>query len=462
MSMDGSKNLLEKFSGVLSVEDGRVEVKDEAALVAGEMEKLLGEAVFAEEKEERLAARWLIRMTGQALGIVPASIQSLYEARGRDEYKDFSVPAINLRGLTFEIARAIFRSAARIDLGAVLFEIAKSEIGYTFQRPSEYAAHIMAAAVVEGYRGPLFIQGDHFQANAKDYAADSGKVVGDLKDLIGEALEAGFYNIDIDTSTLVDLSRPTVKEQQELNYRLCAELTEFIREREPEGVVVSVGGEIGEVGTKNSTAEELVAFMDGYRETLKPGLLGISKISIQTGTSHGGVPLPDGTVAEVALDFGCLEELGRVGREKYGLAGAVHHGASTLPDEAFYRFPETQTAEIHLATAFQNMTYDSKHLPAELREKVYAWLRENCAGDRKAGMTEEQFIYKTRKKGFGPFKREFMELPRDVKDAIMAELENKFNFIFKKLGGAGTRELVLSKVKAAAVNPPPPPGLDVR
>ena len=41
---------------------------------------------------------------------------------------------------------------------------------------------------------------------------------------------------------------------------------------------------------------------------------GLSKVSVQTGTSHGGVPLPGGGVAEVKLDFGTLERLSAVAR----------------------------------------------------------------------------------------------------------------------------------------------------
>ena len=52
-----------------------------------------------------------------------------------------------------------------------------------------------------------------------------------------------------------------------------------------------------------------------------------------------------------------LGRLGEVARQ-YGLAGAVQHGASTLPDSMFHRFPEVETAEIHLATGWQNALYD--------------------------------------------------------------------------------------------------------
>src|SRR3970040_1326675 len=116
-------------------------------------------------------------------------------------------------------------------------------MGYTNQRPAEYASSIIAAAVAEGWQGPVFLQGDHFQVSAKRFADAPLKEVGAVRDLIREAVEAGFFNIDIDTSTLVDLARPSIAEQQQLNYNLCAELTLDVRRREPKGLTVAIGGE---------------------------------------------------------------------------------------------------------------------------------------------------------------------------------------------------------------------------
>ena len=383
-----------------------------------------------------------------------ASIQSLYEAMGRKELCGFTVPAINIRGITYDVAQAVFRAAIKGNVGPVLFEIARSEIGYTKQRPLEYTCAVLAAAVKSGWRGPIFLQGDHFQINAKKFAADAEKEMQTVKDLIREAIEAGFYNIDIDTSTLVDLSKPTIKDQQRTNFTLAAELTALIRNLEPEGITVSVGGEIGEVGGKNSTVDELQIFMDGYLEELKKrgeAFEGISKISVQTGTTHGGVPLADGTVAKVKIDFEVLAKLSETSRTQYGLSGAVQHGASTLPDEAFDRFPATGTAEIHLATGFQNMIYDSRAFPSELRTKIYDHLKAEMKGERKEKDTEEQFIYKTRKKGFGPFKLDLWHLPADVRDKICADLERKFAFLFDKLEVNGTRPVLDQFIKPVDV-----------
>lgn len=375
-------------------------------------------------------------------GIYSSSINQLYLARGRAEFPpNFTVPAINLRTLTLDLARAIFRVAKKNNAGAFIFEVARSEMSYTAQPPIEYSACVLAAAVCEGYQGPVFIQGDHFQLNAKKFQDNPEKETDDLKKLITRAIEAGFYNIDIDSSTLVDLSKSTIDKQQYFNYDTCARLTQFIRKIQPRGIDISVGGEIGEVGGKNSTPEELRAFMHGFKKRLRKGKQGISKISIQTGTTHGGMVLPDGSIAQVQIDFDTLKNLSRISREEFGLAGCVQHGASTLPSEAFHKFVETEATEVHLATEFQNMVYENPHFPEELRNRIYDWIKQNLAGERKEGQTEEQFIYKTRKKALGPFKKEIFGLPQNIKDAIVTSVEEKFDFLFKQLNVVNTKEL---------------------
>jgi len=218
-------------------------------------------------------------------------------------------------------------------------------------------------------------------------------------------------------------------------------------------VDISLGGEIGEVGTENSTVPELRAFMDGYNSTLAaqaPGMTGLSKISVQSGTSHGGVVLADGSIADVKLDFNTLQALGEEARRTYGLSGAVQHGASTLPDGAFHNFPRVETAEIHLATGFQNMLYDL--IPAGLRDEMYAWLRTNAADERKPGDSDEQFIYKTRKKALGPFKEQLWAVDGDAASALARAFDQKFEFLFTQLATTGTAAHVARFVTAAPMH----------
>ena len=443
------KELTDALKPVATVMTDRLTVTKEAPPEL--IDALTQTAVFGADPEVRGTARWVIHSLANHAGIRFASIHALYLAMGRGETGGFTVPAINVRAMAYDTGRAVMRAAKKLNAGAFILEIARSEIGYTEQRPHEYATVMLAAALREGFHGLIFLQGDHVQTNAKKFnSPERDKELDTLRALIKEEIAAGFYNIDIDTSTLVDLEQATLDEQQKVNCELAADFTEFIRRNEPSGVTVSVGGEIGEVGGKNSTVEELHAFMKGYNAALKrrgSDLVGISKISVQTGTAHGGFIDASGKLlTDVKIDLDTLKELSRVAREQYGLGGAVQHGASTLPADAFDALPRVGACEIHLATNFQNMVYDG--LPSGMRDEMYAWTRQNASEERKPKDTEEQFIYKARKKAIGPFKQKLWNLPWGVRDQIGKSLEEQFTFLMTKLKVGNTMDAVRKHVKA--------------
>jgi fructose/tagatose bisphosphate aldolase len=461
MSYRSADDLLGRLAGVAGISGEQLELLDERRFRDELVDEIVYEAVFNDDPSLRDACSWLIWSASQALGCGSASINDLYRARGRGEFEPtrFTTAAINVRAAAYLTARQAFAASRERDAGALILEIAKSEMAYTDQRPAEYTTVMLAAAIRERWPGPVFLQGDHFQFNATSWRSDPEKELEGLRSLTREALGAGFLNIDIDASTLVDLSQPTVAGQQRVNAENTVQLTRLIRSLEPDRVTVSIGGEIGEVGKANSTEEELRAYLDEYEGQLGGGLIGLSKVSIQTGTSHGGVPLPDGSMAEVKIDFDTLRRLSTVAREEYGVAGCVQHGASTLPDDAFHHFPASGTAEIHLATGFQNILYDDGGLPDELRAEMMEWTRANCAAEWTEGQTEEQFLYKSRKKAIGPFKRQLWTLSADAAAEIAAQLRAKMGLLFDKLGVGGTRELVDRFVAPPALPRPLPAAL---
>src|SRR5205814_2456460 len=115
------------------------------------IDELVWTAVFGETAEQRGAARYEVRTRAAEAGIRPASIHDLYLAMGRGEAGGFTVPAINIRAMSYDTARAVIRAAKKLQAGAFIFEIARSEIGYTEQRPHEYAAVVIGAALREGF-----------------------------------------------------------------------------------------------------------------------------------------------------------------------------------------------------------------------------------------------------------------------------------------------------------------------
>src|SRR5688572_31969565 len=202
LSRPSVRALLNEVRDSVRAEGGAFELASADALRGGGVDRLVRAAVFGADEDVRDTARWLLLHAGRAVGIAPASIHELYMARGRGEVQGFTVPAINVRAAAYETGRALFAAARELEVGALICEIARSEIGYTDQRPGEYVAAMIAAAIKEGWSGPLFVQGDHFQINAKKYRTDPEAEVRAVKDLIKQALHAGLFNVDIETSTL--------------------------------------------------------------------------------------------------------------------------------------------------------------------------------------------------------------------------------------------------------------------
>ena len=267
---------------VATVSTDNILINREKELRESIIDNLIFTAVFVSDEDLKQEARLTIRKLAKALGVESTSIKDYYTVIGRGEFMPNStVPAINIRTLTYDTAGIIFNLMVKHEIGPVVFEISRTEIGYTNQRPDEYAVSVLAAAIKQGYKGPVFLQGDHFQFNQKDYAQNKEAETSKIKSLLDESLEAGFFNIDIDASTLVDLSKQALDEQQEENYQATASLVLYIRSL-PKGKEVSIGAEIGHIGDKNSTSGDLEAFMTGFNKYLKEQN-SLSKISVSDG-----------------------------------------------------------------------------------------------------------------------------------------------------------------------------------
>lgn len=411
------------------------------------------------EPEARALAIWAIYEAALAAGIVPASVQEIYLGRAAGKWTGRTTPAMNLRGWTYQTCRAVFRAARKLDAQLFIFEQAISEQVFAAQPPAEYGAGVLAAALREGHTGPVFLQADHDQVNAAAYARDKDAEIARLERIIEQQIAAGFYNIDIDASTVVDLSLASIQDQQRANAELTAHFTAFVRGLEPDGITISLGGEIGEVGHENTTPEELRAFMSVYRDMLRAkggGLAGISKISINSGTYHGGKVLPDGSLAAVDLDFDLLKTISRIARDEYGMGGAVQHGASTLPGEQLARLPANGAVEVHLALGFNNLIFDHPSLPEAIRDEIRDYTFTHHAAERGPGETDAQFLYNTRKKSWKVVKERFWAMPAEVQADIMGSLEERFRDMFTWLNVGGTSGLVRELTTAPRISRPRP------
>src|SRR6202008_1299681 len=99
------------------------------------------------------------------------------------------------------------------------------------------------------------------------------------------------------------------------------------------------------------------------------------------------------------------------------------------------------------------MVYEHPQFPADLKAEMYAWLRENATEERKPKDTEEQFIYKARKKAIGPFKRRIWSIDAPSRQAIGASLEERFTFLMRQLKIDNTATVVAKFVTAPSLEP---------
>lgn len=401
-------------------------------------------------RADRIAAHRIAWEIARVLGIYPASIDRLYQSIGHDGFPHrFTVPAINVRAVAFESARGIFQAMDECRAGAVIFELSRGEIGFTGQRPHEYATSILCAAIAEGYRGPIFLQGDHFQISATRFAKDQDVEIAALEALIAEAISAGFFNIDIDASTLVDLSRAPVAGQQQPNADLSAHLAAIARALEPEDVSISLGGEIGEVGDRNSTPEELRAYLDGVAAILPAEMRGLSKISIQSGTRHGGNVLADGTFGDMPIDLDLIARMSDVCRTEYDVAGCVQHGASMLSLEKIAGLSKSGCVEVHLAAAFLNAAYET--LPDACVRQADDWAKAHYAHEWKPTWSEAQFLHHARRYPVAPFKRDWWDAV-SCHDRLRGAVRERASAYFAALGVKDTNALIVDTVLHGPVN----------
>src|SRR5262245_10763188 len=96
------------------------------------------------------------------------------------------------------------------------------------------------------------------------------------------------------------------------------------------------------------------------------------------------------------------------------------------------------------------MVYEHPQLPPDLKAEMYAWIRQNATEERKPTDTEEQFIYKARKKAIGPFKRRMWSIEGGNRQAIGQALQDRFTFLMRQLKIDGTAKAVAKFVRVPA------------
>ncbi|MEX2540845.1 MAG: class II fructose-bisphosphate aldolase [Trueperaceae bacterium] len=402
---------------------------------------------------QRAAKAAALRRQAADAGVHAGSIGAVYRAFAEGKLAPMTVPAMNLRGLTYLLARAVFRAVDRLDAGPVMFELAPSESDVSDQSFAEYGAQVLAAAAREGHRGPVYLQGDHFEVA---YDSDGGHSA--LMERSRAAVAAGVRQIDLDAAGLADGSAPSANERQRPNALATAHMLAFLR-RLDGGDELVVGGEVGEIGGANTTPEELRTFLTAVSDALPAGMRGLDKVSVQTGTRHGGVVRKDGSVGEMSVDLELTAILSDVARSEFGLPGVVQHGASTLSTAQLAQLPDAGVIEVHLATGIQNLVFEHGALPREFTDRINreldstAEIRPDDGGesashaesghyDAPGELSERQRFVMNRWKAWGRYKRELWTLESGVQASLGEAMEAWATELLTALQVAGKREAV--------------------
>ena len=405
--------LLENIAGVLEFgPDGDMEIIDEDRLRSETIDYLARECTLNTNKDVRESAQHIVREAGLLLGLKPASLHDFYIARNEDVWDNLTNPTFNLRAGVYSEAMQIYRKVINSAVGIFGFELARSETRYTEQRPGEYLAVCTAAGIKEGYTGPMFGIGDHYQVAKDKYFAGGearDKELDSVKSMIREAILGGNYNIDLDPSTLVDEDAldEIVEFENKFVDAYLAEHQELLEGLDDSGIKALRHQLVDEVNltpvqekelnalyqkmhaTTTAVTMDLIRYIRGLEKELLDGkvtvAIGIEERHIDNpkhkknpSTVRGTITLARNILGlcekeglappcKIALQTGTMHGVGgkidfgifkrhREAAKRIGISVFVQHGTSTIEDRGdFNRLPVEGVGEAHLATEYQKI-----------------------------------------------------------------------------------------------------------
>jgi hypothetical protein len=453
MLFKNAQHIKDALEGIIAIEGNELRVVDSDDLRERLIDRLVYNAVFHESEPLRQLLHWMIREAAVRLEIQPASMQRLFAAMATGAPADFTVPALNLHVLAYDLARACFRAAQDAAAGAYVFELSEGEDGAPFLDPLEYASCVLAAAIKEGHPGTVFLQADFLRLDSARFRESRADEVDRLTARIEAALAAGFFNLNLNTLGLVDGSRPSLPEQQAPSFVACAELAALIRALEPTQVDSSLGGAIAETYHRNETANALRAFVGGFlpefrnRNTVEPGL---SKVILH---SRGQEPAA-AVEPPVSVNIEVLKDLAEVARREYGLCVSVK--AQYLPDELLAQLPANGTGEVKLTSDIETWVYGHEAFPENLRQEIRHWIDGQWAVEHRLGETDEQYQGRVIRQALQPFKQRLWDLPKETRDRIASDLRTRIETHLRALNVKDSSGLVRDTVDIERTSLPAP------
>lgn len=436
----GLRHLCESMHGVI-----RYNQKDGFRLLVPQMlrgelvDRLAITAALGDSEDVKEMARFLIRASAISHNIWCDSVSPIFLGIGQGKYQGFTIPAINLRGITYYLARRVFHSARRQKAGPIVFQLSSSEMDITGQPPSEYVSCILAAALRENYSGPVFLQASRI--GTRDQKTDSLDLP-DIKPsaLIADAIASGIFNLEFECSDDLD---ETVK------------LISEIRMHQPDGVSIAVGCTIPLPKSRQTAVQELLGFVTGLKTRLQDLKINesVCKINLVCNSDPMGSDFLDQDQMTGMLDFNRLGALSEILREQLGMAGPVLSSSHEIQADFFDQVATYKISELKMETWIQDLILNHDRFPTGLREEIRAYLETEYTHLRKADWSDQHFYNNLRSRAWKPYKKTLWSLDHRTRLTISNSFEDRIKLLFENLHVGLNKKLVNRLYKKIKITP---------
>jgi len=353
--------------------------------------------------------------------------------------KNCIVMAANIR-ITHS-ARGVMMAAKELD-AAVMFEIARSEIGYTAQNPKQFMDMITKTAEELEFNQPYAVHGDHITIKE-----NTPEAVASAEQLIKDEIAAGFTSYAIDASHNFNMDGKTVAEQLADNIEITTKLAGLIPL--DAGLEVEVG-EVGRTDPKTgkkalTSVEEATTFIKAVTDAgFKPNLL-----ATNNGSIHGNIFDKDGNIVEqVGIDIGRTKAIAKA-IAPYGVYVA-QHGITGTPLNLMHLLIEAGVFKGNVGTNWQNIALEAmpKDLVAKMEEWTLASKHAEKTKAKKPGISQKELIAKNIKHSIKEFKTEIDGLPAEAVEKIDAATYQSAIDFFKAFKAEGTAGKVAEYIES--------------
>ena len=400
--------LRQSIAGVLKINTaGEVKLIVPRMFEGEFVERLARTSALAPGIKTRKTAAFYIRAAAEAKNIWFDSLSVFYEHSCSRKFSGLVIPAFNIPGMTFSIARIIFRSYRKYNTGPFIFQLSPLEMADTAQTPWEYSACILAAAMRERYSGPIFIQCNAIKLSDHISPDSSPDRFEPLAILLKDCINAGFYHFVLDDSVIDSL------EQSELFS--CADFGDtwfsLIRKNSPRVLDIQTGIEL----VKSPLHPDKQNDLEQYTQWIQSEL-----IQRQAECS----------VSKILRPFELCEngndDSEKQNRSHFHVAYCERRKSKSKTQQ----WTETGVQELHSRRLFQDIIFDHPEFPLGLKEQLRVHLTQEYTIGTKPDWTDDQFYTKLRSRAWRSYKKALWSLDDRTKAIILGELEKTINHYF--------------------------------